>query len=275
MPELPEVETIKNALSPILAGQHFSLIEIFIPVCRHPLAPLLDKELLDHNIISVRRRARYLVIELDNLKCLIIHFGMSGSIRVTPPDTPRKKHEHVIFHLGNGSTMRFDCPRRFGFVKMSALDSPGALPPELAGLGVEPLSGDFSGDFLLKAFANSRRAIKSAIMDNAIAVCIGNIYANEYLFLSGIHPLTPAGSLDIKQLNILAGHIRQTLIEAIRAGGTTIADFKSVDGSEGRFVQQLKIYGKDGLPCPCCGQEIHKLVIGGRSSFFCPRCQPL
>lgn len=273
MPELPEVETIKNALSAYILNRTFTKIEIFIEVCRYPLAPLLDKELCNHRITALRRRGRYLIVELDHLRALIFHFGMSGSIRVVTAEEPRKKHEHAVFYIDDGMTMRFDCPRRFGFIKTCTLTTPGAVPQELAELGVEPLSDAFTGKYLKLRLAGRKQKIKTAIMDNRIVVGVGNIYANESLFLCGISPLREAGTISLRQCNELVGQIRDTLRKAIAAGGTTIADFKSVDGSEGKFVQQLNIYGKDGTACPRCGDMIVRDTIGGRSAFHCPGCQ--
>ncbi len=275
MPELPEVETIKNALSRNILHRAFSNIEIFIEICRYPLKPLLDPALLNQEIVDVRRRARYLIIELENQMALTIHFGMSGSMRIAPSEAPRKKHEHVVFYLNNGATMRFDCPRRFGFIRAGRLRAPGEVPDELKNLGIEPLSDEFSGSYLKKKFAERSAKVKNAIMDNQIVVGVGNIYANESLFLSGIHPLTPVGKLSLGDCNRLVNHIKETLKKAIAAGGTTIADFKGVDGSEGKFVQQLQVYGKSTEPCPVCGTAISRETIGGRSSFYCCKCQKL
>ncbi len=275
MPELPEVETIKNALFGNILQRKFTEIEIFIEVCRYPLRPLLEPSLLNQKIIDVRRRARYLIIELENHWSLTIHFGMSGSMRIVPPGEPRKKHEHVVFHLDNGRTMRFDCPRRFGFIRTEILPTTGADPDKLKELGVEPLSNAFSGNYLKGQFSGRSAKIKNAIMDNRIVVGIGNIYANESLFLSGIHPLTQAGKLSVRDCCRLVNNTKATLEKAIAAGGTTISDFKGVDGSEGKFVQQLQVYGKNFEPCPVCGTAIKREVIGGRSSFYCSKCQKL
>ena len=273
MPELPEVETVKRALQPRLEGHEFVRIETFVPALRFTLSPLLDPALLRRKVTAVRRRARYLVIELEGCQALLMHFGMTGTVRLVPEDTPRLKHEHVVFHLENGDTFRFEDPRRFGFISPCALDAPGADPAELAGLGPEPLSDDFTATYLYGAFKDRKTRVKTALMDNGIVVGVGNIYANESLFLSGINPLATAGSISRQQCGLLVDNIRQTLRRAIAAGGTTISDFKGVDGSEGKFVQQLNVYGKVGEPCPKCGTEIRRVVIGGRGSFYCSKCQ--
>ncbi|MDD3117884.1 MAG: bifunctional DNA-formamidopyrimidine glycosylase/DNA-(apurinic or apyrimidinic site) lyase [Victivallales bacterium] len=273
MPELPEVETVKRALEARLPGHEFVRIETFVPALRYRLEPLHDAALLHDTIISVRRRARYLIIELAGCRALVLHLGMTGTVRIVPAETPRLKHEHVVFYLENGDTFRFDDPRRFGFIQPCRLEAPGAEPALLAGLGPEPLSTAFTPEYLAKAFAGRRTRVKTALMDNAIVVGIGNIYANESLFLSGINPLTPAGRITLEQCRLLVDNVRDTLQRAITAGGTTISDFKGVDGSEGKFVQQLHIYGKDGEPCPHCGTPIRRVVIGGRGSFYCSKCQ--
>jgi formamidopyrimidine-DNA glycosylase len=273
MPELPEVETIKRALVPHLQGRCFSKIETFIDVVRYPLAPLKSPDLLKHEIISVRRRGRYIIIELDNLKCFIIHLGMSGSIRLAAPEDERRKHEHVVFHLSDGQTMRFDCPRRFGFIKVCTLSSTGSDPAELEHLGVEPLSDHFNAEFLYNALQKRHGKIKNVIMDNKLVVGVGNIYAAESLFASGISPIRAASTLNRAQCSRLTDAIKAVLLKSIEVGGTTIADYKSVDGSEGLFVNELRIYGKEGQPCPECGREILQQRLGGRSSCFCPKCQ--
>ncbi|MCP3964957.1 MAG: bifunctional DNA-formamidopyrimidine glycosylase/DNA-(apurinic or apyrimidinic site) lyase [Lentisphaerae bacterium] len=273
MPELPEVETVKNALSPHLQDHVFTRIETHIGQMRYSLAPLYDKELRNAKITDIRRRGRYIVIELANLKAFIIHLGMSGSIRIVEETAERKKHEHVIWYLDNGMTMRFDCPRRFGFVKVCKLKVVGADPKELSHLGVEPLKKEFDGAYLYEATRKRTGSIKNLIMNNAIVVGVGNIYATEALFASGIKPMRKASSLTKSQCDDLVKAIKAILLRSIEAGGTTIADYKSVDGSEGKFVHELKVYGKKDQSCPVCGSEIEMTRLGGRSSCYCPKCQ--
>ena len=273
MPELPEVETVRRALNAGLSGHEFVRIETFVPALRLSLEPLRDTALLRRNIITVRRRARYLIIEMADRYALVLHLGMTGTLRIVPAAVPRLKHEHVVFHLENGDTFRLEDPRRFGFIAPCRLDTPAADPAMLAGLGPEPLSDAFTPEYLHAAFAGRKTRVKSALMDNAIVVGVGNIYANESLFRSGINPLTPAGEVRLKQCRVLVDKVRDTLSRAIAAGGTTVSDFKGVDGTEGKFSQQLQVYGKDGEPCPLCGTEIRRVVIGGRGTFYCPKCQ--
>ncbi|MDD5698352.1 MAG: bifunctional DNA-formamidopyrimidine glycosylase/DNA-(apurinic or apyrimidinic site) lyase [Victivallaceae bacterium] len=273
MPELPEVETITAALRPHLTGRRFTRIETHIASVRYPLAPLNDAALLGYEIISVRRRARYIIIELDNRRTFIIHLGMSGSLRVVPAPSERRKHEHVVWHLDDGMTLRFDCPRRFGFVKTAVLAAAGAKPAELNGLGLEPLSPEFNADWLYRVSRGRRGPIKSLIMNNALVVGVGNIYAAEALFKSRINPFRAAMNLTRKQCAALVAAVREILTDSIRIGGTTIATYKSLDGSEGKFVQYLQIYGKDGQNCPVCGTSIQRKRLAGRNTCYCPKCQ--
>ena len=273
MPELPEVETVTNSLKKAIQGKNFRKIEVFIPKIRLPLELHREPSLLNRKIVSVRRRARYIIIELSNQHAIVIHLGMSGSIRVTAPEEKRRKHEHVVFHLDNDNTMRFDCPRRFGFVISCLLNAPGCDPNDLRHLGPEPLSRNFTGKYLQQQLQSRRLSIKSAIMDNRIVVGVGNIYANESLFLSGIDPGKPAEQLSPEQCKQLVREIKQVLRRAIKAGGTTVIDFKGLDGSEGEFARQLQIYGKADEPCGKCKTIIETTRIGGRSTYFCPNCQ--
>ncbi|QSH41731.1 bifunctional DNA-formamidopyrimidine glycosylase/DNA-(apurinic or apyrimidinic site) lyase [Lentisphaerota bacterium ZTH] len=273
MPELPEVETVKNALSPHLDGRFFERIETHIGQLRYSLAPLYDKELRNEKIADVRRRGRYIIIELDNLKAFIIHLGMSGSIRIVEAAAERKKHEHVIWHMNGGMTMRFDCPRRFGFVKVCKLKAAGADPQELSHLGVEPLEPDFDAVYLYEASRKRTGSIKNFIMNNSIVVGVGNIYATEALFAAGIKPMRTAASLTRAECESLTKAVKAVLKRSIEVGGTTIADYKSVDGSEGKFVHELQVYGKKGQSCPVCNTEIEMTRLGGRSSCYCPKCQ--
>lgn len=273
MPELPEVETITRALTPHLLKHKITRIETHIEALRYSLAPLNDPALLDKTIISVRRRARYIIIELAKRHAFIIHLGMSGSLRVVPENVERLKHEHVVWHLDNGMTMRFDCPRRFGFVKVCILPKAGAEVLELKHLGPEPLSAEFNAAYLYQITRRRSGSIKSLIMNNALVVGVGNIYVSEALFQSGISPLRKAMTLTKKNCTELVAAIKEVLALSIKIGGTTIATYKSVDGSEGRFVQYLKVYGKNKQNCPVCNTPIKQKRIAGRNSYYCPKCQ--
>jgi formamidopyrimidine-DNA glycosylase len=273
MPELPEVETITRALSSHLTGNCFSGIKTFIAAIRYPLELTGRPELLNQPIVDVRRRGRYIIIELKNQMAFVIHLGMSGAIRIVPAEEPKRKHDHVFFCLPDSMTMRYECPRRFGFIKVCKLTSAGVCPDMLSALGKEPLSREFTGSYLYDALKGRSTKIKTAIMDNRIVVGVGNIYAAESLFRSGVSPLRPAGKLDRKECDGLVKNIKAILKQAIIAGGTTISDYKQVDGTEGSFVQQLQVYGKSGQLCPVCNTLIERVVLGGRSSCYCPKCQ--
>lgn len=269
MPELPEVETVKTALIPHLAGRVVTRVEIFTPRLREPLAPLAAAGLEGRRITGVERRGRYLIIKLDDGRNLLVHLGMTGVIRIESAAVPRRKHEHVFLHLDSGDVFRFECTRRFSVVKVI-----GASSPELDALGPEPLGGDFSADYLFKRSRGRKTPVKLFLMDNTVVTGIGNIYANETLFRCRIHPLRPAGSLKRADFTRLVEAACATLREAIEAGGSTIRDFRLVDGSEGHFAQQHNVYQRRGRPCPVCGRTIGHLTLGGRSTFFCPGCQP-
>ena len=273
MPELPEVETITATLRDRLVGGRLARVETFRADVRFPLTLLDDPPLAGRRILDVRRRARYIVIELEGLEAVVIHLGMTGSLRTVPSSTPRNKHEHVVFHLENGMTLRYDDPRRFGFLLRCPLDAPGSEPKALAELGVEPLTVAFSGPFLRRAAHGSPRRIKTLLMDNKVVVGVGNIYANEALFAVGLHPDTPAKLVPPAKLDELVHTVKAILRKAIAAGGTTISDYKDADGKEGKFQLELNVYGKDGQPCPICASTIVRAVTAGRGTFHCPQCQ--
>ena len=273
MPELPEAENICRALDRALRGRTITRVEVFTPAMRTSLLPLKSAALEGVKIQGTRRRGRYVVADLADGRGLLMHFGMSGVVRVEGPDIPRRKHEHVFLHLDDGRIFRFECTRRFSLLEVVSKYAPDGWPEALAGLGVEPLSEAFSGDYL---YASSRRrkvAVKLLLMDNAVVTGIGNIYANEALFAARVSPVRPSPELTKQECRRIVAAAKAILARAIEAGGTTISDFLNVDGSEGKFVRELKIYGRAGEPCPECGCEVRCVRQGGRSSFYCPRCQ--
>lgn len=198
---------------------------------------------------------------------------MTGSCRVVPGGTALARHEHVEWELDDGRLWRFRDPRRFGVVRYFAGCAAGGVPPPLAGLGPEPLSDGFDAEHLQRFASGRRAAIKAVIMDNRCVVGVGNIYASEALFRAGIRPTAAAGSVSMRRLRRLVAAIREVLSAAIAAGGTTISDYRAPDGSEGRFAQDLRVYGREREPCDRCGRAIRRVVFGGRSAFFCPGCQ--
>lgn len=273
MPELPEAETIGQALKRALIGRRITEVRVFSPAMREPLPPLLDAELPGRRFVDVRRRARYVIAELDDGRALLMHFGMSGVVRVEPVDVPKRKHEHLFLVLDDGRAFRFECTRRFSVCKLCRLPEPGGVPAELDGIGVEPLTEAFDGEYLFRLSRNRRGAVKCFLMDNAVVAGIGNIYAAEALFAAGIDPRREAGSLSREECRRLVAGAKRILARAIELGGSSIADFLNVDGSEGKFAQELRIYGRSGEPCLQCGAPVECVRLGGRSSCFCPHCQ--
>ncbi|MDD3885868.1 MAG: bifunctional DNA-formamidopyrimidine glycosylase/DNA-(apurinic or apyrimidinic site) lyase [Victivallaceae bacterium] len=273
MPELPEAENIGRALSKFLPGRSVCRVEVFSPAMREPLTPLLTARLEGLTITDVRRRGRYLVCGLSDGRAFLMHFGMSGVVRVEPPGTPKRKHEHLFIHLSDGMIFKFECTRRFSLFKVCSIDRATGWPPELAGLGVEPLDAMFDGEFLWKASRRRSGCVKNFIMDNSVVVGIGNIYATETLFAAGISPERVAGALTRPECDRLVREAKRILLRSIEMGGSTISDFLNVDGSEGKFARELLIYGKRGGVCPVCGSAIKIVRLGGRSSFYCPKCQ--
>lgn len=273
MPELPEAHTVAAALKLFLRGRSFEKIEVFIEKLRLPLAPLLDAGLLNQPVTDVRRRARYIIIELANRRALVVHLGMTGVFRQPEPGEGRRKHEHVIFHLDDGRQLRFECTRRFSSIVPCVLDAPGAEPECLAALGVEPLGGDFTPAYLYRELRRRKCPVKIALMDNAVVVGIGNIYAAETFFRAGISPVRPACEMTRKECSALVKAAGEVLSAAIEAGGTTFSDYRQLDGTEGKFERELLVYGRRGKPCTRCGTPIEIVSQGGRTTFYCPKCQ--
>ena len=274
MPELPEAETIRYALQQLLPGREIESVEVFTPSMREPLTPLLTADLPGKRFTAIRRRGRYLLADLDDSRTLLMHFGMSGVVRVEETgQLPRRKHEHLFLNLSGGLTFKFECTRRFSICKVCTLCGTEKFPQELNHLGIEPLSEFFTGE---KLFENSRKRktpVKNFLMDNTVVTGIGNIYATETLYAAGIDPRRHAETLSRKECGRITSEAKRILLAAIEAGGSSISDFLHVDGSEGKFAQQLFAYGKCGMPCPRCGEKIVSVKIGGRSSCFCPVCQ--
>ena len=270
MPELPEVETTRRGLAPLLRRQKITAVRIRQPRLRWPIPLDLTERLRDQTIHDVARRGKYLVLDLDR-GALIVHLGMSGSLRVESPSAPAKPHDHVDWLLSDGNCLRLHDPRRFGAVLWTGGDV--AHHPLLAALGPEPLEDAFDGNWLYHRSRGRRTPVKTLIMTPRIVVGVGNIYANEALFSAGIRPTRPSGTVSLRRYQALAAAIKRTLAAAIELGGTTLRDFVNSAGSPGYFRQQLLVYGKSGQPCPLCAGSLRQLRVGQRSSFFCPRCQ--
>lgn len=269
MPELPEVEITRRGIEPWLLGAVVSGVRIRQPRLRYPVPDVLPALLGGEPVLAVRRRAKYLLVDFSH-GSLMIHLGMSGSLRVLPEGTPPERHDHFDLVLGE-RVLRLRDPRRFGAVLW--LPAGEAEHPLLASLGLEPLDEGFDGGQLAALLAGRRTPIKLAIMDGHLLVGVGNIYASESLFRARIHPATPAGRLGRVRCERLASEIRQTLNDALAAGGSSLRDFVHSDGSPGYFQQQYFVYGRDGEPCRVCGRAIERSVMGQRATFWCPRCQ--
>lgn len=270
MPELPEVETTLRGLTPHLTGQRIAGALIRQPHLRWRIPAQLPVVLRDQTIRALQRRAKYLLIACDS-GTLILHLGMSGSLRILPAGTPPKVHEHFDLLLHNGTLMRLRDPRRFGAVLWHAGDP--AQHPLLAQLGPEPLQEGFDADHLYRTTRSRSAAIKLVIMDSHVVVGVGNIYANEALFRAGIRPQMGASKLSRPRCARLVQDIREVLAQAIELGGSTLRDFVGSDGSAGYFQQHYCVYGRAGEPCHTCGSSIKQIKQGQRSSFYCPTCQ--
>jgi len=270
MPELPEVETTRRGIEPHLVGRLVSEVSVRQRHLRWPIPEGLELLLPGKQVLSVQRRAKYLLIGFKH-GTLIAHLGMSGSLRLVEPGTAWQKHDHVDIRLESGLSLRLHDPRRFGALLWTA-DAP-ERHPLLAHLGPEPLEEGFDGQALYEAVHHRRQAIKSAIMDHHVVVGVGNIYANEALFLAGIDPRRPCNRISRRRLMDLAARIREVLANAVAQGGTTLRDFVNPKGHPGYFQQTLNVYGRAGEPCRVCGRPIAHTVIGQRSTFYCPICQ--
>ena len=270
MPELPEVETTRRGIEPHIVGKTLTGVVVRERRLRWPVPRQLHRSVAGQTVQSLQRRGKYLLLGLST-GTVIIHLGMSGSLRILNCKTSPQKHDHVDFVFQNGQCLRLRDPRRFGTVLFTRQD-----PLEhklLADLGPEPLGHHFSGDYLFRQSRGKKVAVKLFIMNSKIVVGVGNIYANEALFLAGIHPKRSAGRLSAERCTRLAQAIKSVLRAAIKAGGTTLRDFTAEDGRPGYFQQQLHAYGKAGQPCSRCGTMIKHITLGQRATYYCPRCQ--
>jgi formamidopyrimidine-DNA glycosylase len=269
MPELPEVETSRRGIAPWVEDQEVSQVIVRERRLRWPVPTDVDRELPGQKIHSVRRRAKYLIFETGKGSAML-HLGMSGSVRIIDADEPAGKHDHVDIRFTSGKALRFRDPRRFGSLLWTTNPDQHKL---LRGLGPEPLSDHFTGAYLWQKSRGRRVSVKQFIMNAAIVVGVGNIYASESLFKARIHPKRAAGRVSLERYCFLANVIKSVLELAIRAGGTTLRDFYGGDGEPGYFKQQLDAYDREGLPCTVCQTLIKSIVLGQRSTYYCTRCQ--
>jgi formamidopyrimidine-DNA glycosylase len=292
MPELPEVETVRLGLEPVFTGSAIERVDLRRGNLRFPFPRNFAARLKGRRALALRRRAKYLIAELDDGEALVMHLGMSGSFRIEAKEKAHapgafrvepgnaRAHDHVVFHFANGARVIYNDPRRFGFM---LLEPQAALAshPLFADLGVEPLSRDLNAKMLAKAFFGRKAPVKSILVDQRVVAGLGNIYACEALHRAKISPLRAAGSLVSKPdepsaaLKSLAASIKEVLRDAVAAGGSTLRDHRQTDGSLGDFQHSFRVYDREGAPCPTpgCNGRISRVVQAGRSTFFCPKCQ--
>jgi formamidopyrimidine-DNA glycosylase len=274
MPELPEVETVTQALNQAVVGRPITRIDYHVPKLRYRLDFTTLEEGFPNRFVSIRRRAKYIIAELKNQQGLLIHLGMTGSFRLESIKLERQKHDHVEFFLDHNEVLRFSDYRRFGFVKVIKLPNEDQDPVELPKLAPEPLSGEFDVAWLRKVCKGRNKPIKNLIMDNTYVVGVGNIYASEALFRAGIRPDKPATEINSARIRRLHAAIVEVLEEAIAAGGTTIINFTSLNSETGYFARHLNVYDRFGETCYKCKRgKIHRAVMAGRSTYYCAVCQ--
>ncbi len=271
MPELPEVETVCNYLRPHLTHQNISEIIIRQPKLRWAIPAEVSTILPNAKIKKISRRGKYILL-LTTSGTLIIHLGMSGRLHLLEKNSTPTKHDHVDFIFKNHLILRYHDPRRFGCILWATENY--QTHPLLADLGPEPFSSEFTGKYLFQLSRKRKISIKSFLMDSKTVVGIGNIYANESLFLAGIHPLSPADSITEEKYKSLAKIAKQVLKKAIQLGSTTLNDFTAPNGNPGYFSQKLYVYGREDMPCLQCKTKLKKLIINQRSSVYCSNCQP-
>lgn len=275
MPELPEVEITRRGITPHVLNHAITGVIVRERRMRWPVPRGLERALTGSTVCGVSRRGKYLLLQCvhhsrDKSGWLILHLGMSGSLRILPRGTPAKKHDHFDLEFGE-KLLRLHDPRRFGAVLWESGDI--SAHPLIASLGVEPLEAQFTAALLHGALHGRSAAIKLALMDHKLVVGVGNIYANESLFHARINPATRAGRVSLARCERLVGTVRETLEKALKAGGSSLRDFVHSDGSSGYFQQAYFVYGRDGQPCRICGTPVRVKRIGQRSTFYCPACQ--
>ncbi len=272
MPELPEVETVRAALEPVISGQTIVFVRLTRGNLRWPLPEHLDKRLVGRCCLALKRRSKYILIDLSHQETLLIHLGMSGAIRLYDQKPNFAKHDHFSVEFSSGQWVVFSDPRRFGHLDLFA-SAAKQTHPLLSGLGIEPLSDAFTEAVLTSLMKGRKTPIKSALLDQRLIAGLGNIYVSEALFRAGISPRRKAGTIAGHRALRLTEAIKVVLHEAINAGGTSLRDHIQPGGEIGYFVQKLRVYGQAGKPCIDCGRAIKQIIQSGRSSFYCSSCQ--
>ncbi|MYF89719.1 MAG: bifunctional DNA-formamidopyrimidine glycosylase/DNA-(apurinic or apyrimidinic site) lyase [Boseongicola sp. SB0676_bin_33] len=282
MPELPEVETVRRGLLPVMEGTRILQADVNRPDLRWPLPKLMAERVSGTRVTSLRRRSKYLLADLSSGETLLVHLGMSGRILISgeAPGAFRNRHamhdrhDHVVFHMEGGARVTFNDPRRFGAMDLVATDSV-ERHQRLAGIGPEPLGNAFDEVYLTSTLKGRRTTIKSALLDQRVVAGLGNIYVCEALHRAGVAPARRVSRLAAKRIASLVPNVRDVLSEAIAAGGSSLRDYRQADGELGYFQHAFRVYGRAGEPCtkPGCGGRIVRTVQSGRSSFHCPKCQ--
>lgn len=275
MPELPEVEVITRGLQPHLLQRKILTVGSSNKQLRYPVeTKIIKNHIIGREVTLIHRRAKYIYICFDNDSSLVIHLGMTGNLGFFPYDTPKNKHDHFWLTLDNDQELRYNDTRRFGSIRFIATGDIQAIEDALfKNLGPEPLSSDFDGNHLNEKSKHKKLAVKNFIMDNRTVVGVGNIYANESLFLAGIAPDRAVNKISKEEWQRLGQKIKDVLHHAIKCGGSTINDFVNASQQSGYFQINFKVYGKDNSPCTHCDTPIKQIKIGGRASFYCPNCQ--
>lgn len=271
MPELPEVETTCRGIRPHITGKTIAKVIIRQNQLRWPVTEKLAESLPGQIIQNVDRRAKYLLLKTNKADTIMIHLGMSGSLRIVNTECAPGKHDHVDFVFSHDTVLRYNDTRRFGAIMLTS--NPIHLHQLVFSLGPEPLSDEFTGKHLFDLSKNRKSRIKSFIMDSHNVVGVGNIYASESLFMAGIHPARQAGRISLKRYEKLSECIKQVLQQAIEQGGTTLRDFVNEQGKPGYFQQSLSVYGRAGEACIQCSSAIKQMKIAQRASFYCSSCQ--
>ncbi len=280
MPELPEVETVRRGLAPVMEGREILRVELRRPDLRYPFPARFADRLTGQTVRHLGRKAKFLTAELSSGEVLVMHLGMSGRfainggsqgafVHATGEDAA---HDHVVFHVAGGVTVTYNDPRRFGFMELWPTSGFDAYP-RLKSIGPEPLSNGFHADYLAAALAGKKTPVKAALLDQGVIAGLGNIYACEALFRAGISPKRLASSIPGVRAERLVPAINAVIADAIEAGGSSISDFSATDGSLGYFQHRFDVYDREGKPCKTCGSEIRRIVQSGRSSFYCGTCQ--
>ena len=271
MPELPEVQTILDALAPLVLEHPIVDVTLLWPgVVDRPSPEEFIAAMRGRRPVRIARRGKYMLFELDNGRWLIMHLRMTGSMRVVSANEPFLPHDRLVFHLQNGRDWRFNDTRKFG--RAYLVDDPAEV---VGKLGPEPLHDDFSTAYLAHKLKGRRAAIKTLLLDQRIVAGVGNIYADEALFRARVHPARPAGSLQTEEIAALVQAVKAVIQQALAEMGTTLRDYRRPDGSVGEFQNSLQVFRRTGQPCPRCGAIIRRMVIGGRSTHFCPVEQTL